>query len=104
MGEAMTWGLVLFAKRLTQAVATVGRAIGVYCRPTSKDASGPALTSQTALPPPNCDGLALLNQRALLIHRARQSKSRSEARQRLISQVSILTHDILRRGPNATTE
>jgi hypothetical protein len=58
----------------------------------------------TALPPQKPDGLALLNQRAWLIHRARQEKPRSEAKARLISQAYSVTHDILRRGPDATTE
>ena len=82
-------------------LGTASQAPAEPCQPTSEAVSGPVTSADQPQKP---DGLALLNQRAWLIHRARQEKPRSEAKARLISQAYSVTHDILRRGPDATTE
>ena len=92
---------VRFAGLRTLLLGSASQAPAEPCQPKSVAVSGPVTPADRSQKP---DGLALLNQRAWLIHRARQEKPRSEAKARLISQAYSVTHDILRRGPDATTE
>lgn len=86
-----------FAGLRTLLLGTASQAPAEPCQPKSVAVSGPVTPAARSQKP---DGLALLNQRAWLIHQARQSKPHSEARARYISAAYSMTHDILRRGPN----
>ena len=95
----MTWRAT-FAGLRTLLLGYDGRDSGQSLSQPNSDTSSIA-KAMGAEPPQKPDGAALLNQRAWMIHRARQEKPRSEAKARLISQAYSMTHDILRRGPDA---